>query len=1059
LSNTHVVGNAKEVTLFTTKGAEIGKAKVVIRNVNERPLIDDITILTIAWDDIHSAVLKGVLEADGKERKLIPIGLYPFKNKETAALVSGFRDTVSSGFLVRLADIVLLLGATAQEGDSGSPYLVQHQGVVYSIAINTRKKAIGMLLSPLVKLKMLKALEEKSKTFIQVNKDTNASEAVKKFLSGSKNVSSATVGPVRETVKILKTRKQVLSLGSSSASIVAAQDRNAAKKEIPGIDLNFLFLAAETKTNKGYDILSLQTLFPPYLATLPLLYNGNPIGYIPVFLSSKGSLHSAVNAPPAVTLDKVTIVKEAKEHRRIIVPAEDFSKAASNEVASEIKRLQEDQQRKVVVVFATGNTMVGFLNNLAKEEGIDWSRVIAFHLDEYKGLPTTHPASFAYFLNKNLFSRVSLPKENINYVNGANPNLKAYIEKIKSLGGADIVMLGVGMDGHLAFNEPPLYSKFNSRMQEVSLVPSTIEANKEDYPEIVNNPYAYTQGMADIFEGKHLFFLANKAKKAQIVKQSLEGPITEDIPASILQKHPKVTVVLDREAASLLENDTLAGKPLLPQLFWLPVYSAEDRMLSTSNIKKYAASSATVSKLDQNVEFKVGQLLNDFSFPLEDIKKTISAFVSDAHKGLAGKPSSLKMLPTFVDNPTGKETGHFLALDLGGTNFRVLMIELKANGKKPIIRIKKFKLTDEHTKTSGDILFSAIAKFIKKFLQERKYLGSYNLGFTFSFPVRQTDIDKGILINWAKGFTAKGVVGKNIVRLLKEALRKEGIKTEKVKVVSLDNDTTGTQVARAYLDSECDMGVILGTGTNICARMPVAWITKQFNRRKYHADQMIVNFESGNFNKALPRTKYDEMLDVQSENPGKQWQEKMVSGKYLGEVGRLVLKDLAERGILFGSRIPWRLRKTGRFQTKTIGKIIALEPESNHAHFTQKVNELLLTKHDKDFKISREDAVMIHVVLNLISKRAARIAAAVIVGALKVIDPELSRNHTIAVDGTLFKKHPQFQENMLEVFKELVGNKTSRIKLELTGDGSGIGAAIIAAVASKQKSASSAADF
>ncbi|MBU1112501.1 MAG: 6-phosphogluconolactonase, partial [Candidatus Omnitrophica bacterium] len=236
-----------------------------------------------------------------------------------------------------------------------------------------------------------------------------------------------------------------------------------------------------------------------------------------------------------------------------IVPADEFSEATARVVANKIWDLQKDPDKQVAMVFATGGTMVGFLNNLAKAKGIDWSRVQAFHLDEYKGLATDHPASFAYFLNKNLFSRVPLPKENIHYVNGAKPDFKAYLGKLKSFGGADIVLLGVGMDGHLAFNEPPAYSSFDSRMQEVKLVPSTIEANKADYPEIVDNPYAYTMGMADIFEGKHLFFFANKQKKAAIVKKSLEGPITESVPASMLQKHHQVTIVLDEEAASLLK--------------------------------------------------------------------------------------------------------------------------------------------------------------------------------------------------------------------------------------------------------------------------------------------------------------------------------------------------------------------------------------------------------------------------------------------------------------------------------------------------------------------------
>ncbi|MDD4183005.1 MAG: 6-phosphofructokinase, partial [Candidatus Omnitrophica bacterium] len=570
------------------------------------------------------------------------------------------------------------------------------------------------------------------------------------------------------------------------------------------------------------------------------------------------------------------------------------------------------------------------------------------------------------------------------------------------------------------------------------------------------NPYAYTQGMADIFEGKHLFFLANKAKKAQIVKQSLQGPITEDVPASILQKHPKVTVVLDREAASFLENDTLADKPFLPRILWLPIYSAEGRVLSTSSVKKDAASSATVSKLDQNVELKVGQLLNDFSFPLDDIKKTISAFVRDAHKGLAGRKSSLKMLPTFVDNPTGKETGHFLALDLGGSNFRVLMVDLKGDASKPAVAIKRFKLTRHHTSKTGNVLFAAIANFIKKFLVEQGYKSSYDLGFTFSFPVKQTQVNEGILINWAKGFTAKGVVGKNVVYLLNQSLKNKGVRN--VNVVAIDNDTTGTQVARAYRDPDCDMGVILATGTNICARLPVSMITKPFRRLGYHSSHMIVNFESGNFNKLLPRNKYDEMLDRNSENRDKQWAEKMVSGKYLGEVGRLALKDLAENGFLFKGRVPWILAKPGRFTTKMMGEVEALRLWTAEALSTLKSRDFF-GKHENNIKVSQLDAELIQFALNLISDRAAKIAAAAIIGAIKVSDPHVKRRHTIAVDGSLFQKYPLFKNHIQQTFKRILGSKASNIKMQLTSDGSGVGAAIIAAVASKQKSASSAADF
>jgi len=237
----------------------------------------------------------------------------------------------------------------------------------------------------------------------------------------------------------------------------------------------------------------------------------------------------------------------------IVTNTSDFSQKSADLVAQKIIELQTDPVKIVNLVLATGTTMIDFLDCLSKEKGINWSRIQAFHLDEYKNLPVTHPSSFAYFLNKNLFSKVSIPVENINYINGVNPDLANYMAKLKNSGGADVVMLGVGMDGHLAFNEPPLYSNFDGRMGEVKLTQSTIEANKPDYPEIETNPFAFSMGMADIFEGKNLFFLAKGDKKADIVAKSFQGPTTPDIPASILQKHPNVTIILDQPAASLLK--------------------------------------------------------------------------------------------------------------------------------------------------------------------------------------------------------------------------------------------------------------------------------------------------------------------------------------------------------------------------------------------------------------------------------------------------------------------------------------------------------------------------
>ncbi|HBG60552.1 MAG TPA: hypothetical protein DDX37_01725, partial [Candidatus Omnitrophica bacterium] len=237
------------------------------------------------------------------------------------------------------------------------------------------------------------------------------------------------------------------------------------------------------------------------------------------------------------------------DERKIrITKKENLSREVSWAVAEKIRELQKDPERVVRVVLATGNTMVGFLDSLSREKDIDWTRVYAYHLDEYKGLDTENRYSFAYYLNRHLFSKVKgIPRENIRYVNGKDPDLNGYIREIEDNGGADIVMLGIGKNGHLGFNEPG--TSFWSRMREIKLTASTIKANKPDYPDIEAMPYAYTMGLRNIFRGKHLFFVASGEGKAEIVKKALEGRVTNKVPGSLIQMHPRADIFLDEEAA------------------------------------------------------------------------------------------------------------------------------------------------------------------------------------------------------------------------------------------------------------------------------------------------------------------------------------------------------------------------------------------------------------------------------------------------------------------------------------------------------------------------------
>lgn len=236
----------------------------------------------------------------------------------------------------------------------------------------------------------------------------------------------------------------------------------------------------------------------------------------------------------------------------IKISVNNFAQISANLVTEKITLLQRELKRPINIILATGKTMINFLDQLS-QSSTNWSLTNFFHLDEYKSLSPQNPSSFAYFLTQNLFSKINIPKKNINFINGESPDLLSYVNKLHSLGGADIIMLGIGLNGHLAFNEPSSDYNFSSRISEVKLHQSTIEANQIDYPEITNNPYAYTLGIADIFEGKNIFLLAKGLSKSKIIFQSFRGKISPEIPASILQTHPNITAILDFDAASLLK--------------------------------------------------------------------------------------------------------------------------------------------------------------------------------------------------------------------------------------------------------------------------------------------------------------------------------------------------------------------------------------------------------------------------------------------------------------------------------------------------------------------------
>ena len=255
----------------------------------------------------------------------------------------------------------------------------------------------------------------------------------------------------------------------------------------------------------------------------------------------------------------------------------------------------------------------------------------------------------------------------------------------------------------------------------------------------------------------------------------------------------------------------------------------------------------------------------------DDLKNVMTNMLKQFEIGLAGgKNACIQMLPTFVhDIPSGNETGTFLALDLGGTNFRVLMIKL--NGENVELVPLKFEININIKIGKGKYLFDKIVQSINEFMTMHN-LANHEpipLGFTFSFPCKQSDIDKAILLHWTKGFNCPDVVGKNVVKLLQGTIDSTpGPSKGRVKVVALINDTLGTLMSCAHKDKECRVGLIVGTGCNACYMESYDKIKYLKNDKK----QMVINTEFGGFGDSGQlehiRTQWDKEIDENSINKG-----------------------------------------------------------------------------------------------------------------------------------------------------------------------------------------------
>ena len=232
----------------------------------------------------------------------------------------------------------------------------------------------------------------------------------------------------------------------------------------------------------------------------------------------------------------------------------DMSRKAANIISAQVI-----MKPNWVLGLATGSTPIGTYDQLVEwynKGDLDFSEVTTVNLDEYKGLPRTNDQSYYYFMHQHLFDRVNIDPERTNVPNGMEPDAEKecgrYEELIRSLGGVDLQLLGLGHNGHIGFNEPG--EAFEKETHCVDLTESTIEANKRFFASADDVPkQAYTMGIKTIMQAKKILIVVNGENKADIVERAFFGPVTPEVPASILQLHNDVTLVGDEAALAKIE--------------------------------------------------------------------------------------------------------------------------------------------------------------------------------------------------------------------------------------------------------------------------------------------------------------------------------------------------------------------------------------------------------------------------------------------------------------------------------------------------------------------------
>ncbi len=474
---------------------------------------------------------------------------------------------------------------------------------------------------------------------------------------------------------------------------------------------------------------------------------------------------------------------------------------------------------------------------------------------------------------------------------------------------------------------------------------------------------------------------------------------------------------------------------------------------------------------ERTLESLAEEVVQLFTAPVEDQKMlSMSSKMRRQYKNKL-QHSSECMLPSYNHTlPSGQETGTYLALDLGGSTFRVALVELRGRQYKrngiTIIRMSVSPIDETVRRLEGTKLFDWMAEKIESMLKDGPETCGYDskplpVGLTWSFPIDQTSLKSGKIQGMGKGFSgSQTIVGQDIGDLMVTSCRRRNLN---LRVDAIVNDSSAALLCRAYSEPSASMSLILGTGTNAAAHLPVSCMgPKKFGTRdqSWHgrAERVITNTEFSMFGKGiLPETRWDDYLNRTHQLPDFQPLEYKTTGRYLGEIFRIVMVEAVETADLFNGDFPEALRKPYSLDTAVLAMLEAdTSPQfSKSGAYLEKIWCMSVPP-------SQPDLLFLRAIAESISTRAAAYLA-VAIHALWTLQKETDINPTtpfgtpktsIACTGGVIEKYPNFRTRCEEFIERMIAAtypdfapfRPEKVALEMTDEAAVLGAAVAVAL-------------